>query len=555
MPDNYKIIVVAICVFMLCAGNTVLLASNNTFSVTSYVPDKFTDFEWKVDGLLNLKGNTYDVDNESYDLSTYKFREQSNSSQTADFNTAIRYEYVSRPFNFSATSSVSGGIALTKGNQILNEDSNFLIQNGRFDDTNSRQFNYSVFQGIESRLYPSHEYFVELDVRLQQSRRYEPKNGTNFLFFYDNNTNDSLTKRSINERTERKLSEYSYTISGELTQGVGRVEYGLYSATAMYIVNELQAQGMLIRLLDFDEMMRLADLIHYYRNTHTNDNRLHKIESLTGILGYLKDIGAVGDSGPAVCLTVVDVWDYFPKEKRPFGFRVSIGIGMRYTYRKNDNSRKMEREYTNYYYNEINPSILDSVIVGPKSLSNYNNITKETKKLPYWVFGIEFHHPINLKWQLDFDGSANYYFDATDKEDGQRITYLPYFKKRGVIYSNSSDQWYEINLASVLTYILNSRTKAKLTVNYYYDHQNKTQHIAYLRDDVIVSESDEDTATRSSNTVKIGSQVEYRLTIPTTLIAGLDYIYRDNNLKLGSNLTEASTGDWSLSARLVHYLF
>lgn len=544
-------IAVGFCV-LFCLSQALLASDGESFTVTSYIPEKFTDFEWRIDGKLNFSGNDSETDTDTAGVD-YRMRANGAGNQALNARTTMKYEYVTLPVQFLTSTSLTTDFNFrTAHNSTTNQyygGSATDVQS----DYNRRSLNFNLSENVRAILYPQHNYFVSLTGGMMYSKDEMPKydSHTDQLIYYDSTTVYDI--RNENTTRQQTSSQYRYRITGELLQGIGRVEYGVYGATALYMIDELKSQGLLLRTPSFDEMKHLTDLIYYYSEVHAVDKRLRKIETLTSLLDYLKEVEAVDDAGPKEVMTIVDVWDYFPNDRREFGWRIGAGVGLRYEHRKDNSSDNISRKTSYYYYNDTDPSILDSLVTMPLSESLRNSITSETEQSPYWLVSGSYYRPIDLRWQWHIDGNAKFYFGTADDYEDVLIQYLPYYREGSTVSEISIDSWREMTLGSALTYIMNSRTSARCNGAYTYNNKKyATRTVWTVSGGIPTSEIIRNEVTAYK--INLGADLEYRISIPTTLIASVDYKHSNNKATVDLESDDIDNDTWSLSAQLVHYL-
>lgn len=546
-----KIAATGLC-FVFCTTG-LLIAGDKAFSVTSYIPEKFTDFEWRIDGKLNFGGNDSDLDADRVDDGV-KAQESGNASQSADVRSNLTYEHITLPVQFFSTTSLFTSFDYYTSNQASETDFGYSIPRRIDSDTRSRDIDVGLSQHVQATVYPQNTFFVALDADLSYLSRNNPTDNVHSFekLFYDSTSAYDI--RTQNSNRQESASSNRYRINGQLTQGLGRVEYGIYGATALYMIDELESRGLLLRKPDYDEMTHLTDLIYHYRETRAIDSRLLKIEALTAFLDYLKEIGSVAESGPAAVLAIVDVWDYFPKDRRSFGWSVGGGAGIDYERIHNDATDELGIIYSYYYYGDDDLTVLDSVVTNPEYNLHRNVVTTETDKAPYWIATAAYHRPFSLRWQFDGGGSARYYFSASDDSKTVTNQYLPYSRITTRESKSSIDKWYNVELSGAVTYIMNSRTQAHFGGSYSYSNREYTTQLSQTTGSNINNGSASGRGSTTSS-IRLDSQLEYRLAIPTTLVANLNFTHTDNDATIDEHTENVTRSNWTISAQLVHYLY
>ena len=469
-------------------------AADSTFNVDSYIPQKFTDFQLRLDGGFKFTGK-----NEKGESSSGVNEPPGGYQDSSDvreimgaINVLYRYETIQQYWRLSL--DASGYAYHITGNMPYY--SYWLRDHGK-----------GVYPAAEVGFY----IFSDLLVSFIGQAGWDYSPGIN--------RNDEALK--YHDRT------YSFNIGA--LPGWGRIYEGQYAATSMYIVDELRKADVLIRELNYDEMTQLTELVHYSRQTHAVDARLHKIEALSKIMDYLREIGAADSVGPYGCLLIQDVWDYFPVTSRRFGFRGRIGVGWQY-------------EYFSFH---------------KTSAIHYYEHEKKYTNRPYVIGVLEWGKPFGLHWQLDFQAEGKHFVKPFSKRIFNEINYAPDplfgFRHEDEAY----DEYFAdhiLEISSAVRYIYNSRTSASLEAEYdlrHYNWREKLQYIGYIQDYHI-----EIAGGRDYRVGGVTAILEYRISIPTTLLLTVQYSAEELTYDMGDfNVYKTRTHGYYCTAELVHYLF
>ena len=234
--------------------------------------------------------------------------------------------------------------------------------------------------------------------------------------------------------------------------GWGRIYEGRYAATAMYMVDELKRNGLLKREPTFEEMRSLTETIYQYRLKHAVDARLHKIEALSKIMDLLAGQGVIDDAGPHGYLFIQDVWDYFPRDDRRFGYQIRAGGGLEYHY----NSDQLRYHgYVDYFRHR----------------------TSEGRR-PFASVAVDCSRPFGLRWQFDVTGVGRYYFDPSNATTETVIEYRydhTLYEEHGIKYRAD----YDYSIVGTMQYIFDSRTRAWVRTSYTTGHFHSDSYDRY----------------------------------------------------------------------------
>lgn len=469
-------------------------AADSTFNVNSYIPQKFTDFQLRLDGGFKFTGkNEKGASQSGVDNPRGEYQDSNDVREIMGAVEAVyRYETIPRYWRLSL--DASGHAYHVSGN--LDYPSYWLRDHGK-----------GVYPGAEAGFY----LFSDLLISFVGQAGWDYSTGSE---------GDGETLK-YHERT------YSFDIG--ILPGWGRMYEGQYAATSLYVVDELRKANVLIKEPDYDEMLKLTELVHHYRQTHAIDSRLHKIEALSRVMDYLREIGVVDSIGPYGCLLIQDVWDYYPVTSRHFGFRGRIGAGWQY-------------EYFSFHQT---------------SAIHYYEHEKKYTNRPYVIGVLEWGKPFGLHWQLDFQAVAKHFVKPFSKRIFNEINYVPNpsfaFRHEDETYSEYfADRILEIS--SAVRYIYNSRTSASLEAEYdlrHYHWRDKLQYNGYIPDYHI-----EIAGGRDHRVGSLAAILEYRVSIPTTLLVTAVYSATDWTEDRGDfNISDINTRGYIVTAELMHFLF
>jgi len=247
----------------------------------------------------------------------------------------------------------------------------------------------------------------------------------------------------------------------------------------------------------------------------------------------LAEKGITDDLGPHGYLLIQDVWDYFPRFDRRFGWQVKGGPGLDYNYR----SSQDHNAYADFSYD-----------------SYYRHSTSEARS-PYLQLKADYFRPLGLRWQVDLASSARYYLDPSTLTKYTEIRY----PSGTVLYRRQEqNQWafYTITLEGAARYIFDSRTSALFRPAYRLTHA-RFSDLDEMR--IYYPEIRYDTrGDRFEGQLILAGSMEYRISIPTTLRVNAQYRRNDreqNQWGVNQSSGDAMNSSYSLSVDIVHYLY
>jgi hypothetical protein len=472
--------------------------ADSTFNVDSYIPQKFTDFQLRLDGGIRIEGTRTDgwaISDPDFPAYTYDWSYDIQEGRGA-IQAVYRYETIPRYWRLTIEAAQAA-----------------ISRNG--EDRYSTDWP----PGGKRGLYPSADIGLYCLGRVFFSLI--GKAGFNY------GSNESDEGETFQSR--------QYSLDLNVAPGWGRLYEGQYAATGMYIIKELKNNDIMMRDLEYDEMLQLTELVYHYRRTHAIDSRLHKIEALSGIIDYLQRIGAADSVGPYGCLLIQDVWDYFPNLSRRFGFKVRVGGGWEYKYYSDDQTVESKS--------------------GGATISHYYQYHMKVTNRPYMNAIIEWGKPIGLHWQLSFQGEGKHYIKPFDKQTRHSTRYLP----SPTLYSWSEYYWeyeadHSLGVESSVRYIFDSRTSASFVGQYDLRHYHVTIKESYMPSDSdIPRESDQRFDRRK---LYLNAILEYRISVPTTLQISAAFLSFNSEEKRGTQrIDKEKTHSYQFTGRLTHNLF
>jgi len=489
------------CVFGLCLVVWCFcpdcIAADSTFGIDSYKPERFSDFQWIVD--IDFRADGYREEKVSEDVVSHRHVEETRSVDWQRIRFTSAMDYFKETKKRFVYWSLSGKYSLYNCNP----------SSARSGD---RTFKPGLFTRVDFGSYAVGDWYLSLEGQTH--------------WIYAHNLHD------VNPDTHYR----EYGVAGSVMPGWGRIYAGKYAATAQYIINELDDKGLMIRRPGSGEMKYLADIIYKCRNRFIIDFRLHKIESLKSIIGYIERAGIIEDTGPYGYLLIQDVWDYFPKDPRFFGIRLAAGIGYSFVYvttQTTDESDIGEDEYRHSYYH-----------------------TEREVQSPYLQAHVQYHRPLSWRWQIDFDGRWKYFLKDYIKDKSHKYFYSGHsrdFTTEGYHKDNNLIQ--DMDASAAITYLFDSRTIMSLSGNVTYLYRKEYEERYTITRDNLSASSRKNI--QEDLSLRLSADIIYRISIPTSLTVTISMYRNAQNRHIADNrmYSERDVRLYNLSARLVHFLF
>ena len=320
---------------------------------------------------------TSQAQDSSFQLKDYKYR-------TPGFKALS----VNVSFSANATDSKADTLTQSKGRNLSLFPSHFSYS--RIISTEKRVHN--SFIDFTPSLY---SYFAEANGN--------PTKSTNLRYSFIWDRNDRFYKRNnwffeIGNRLRHELSKTwgkdtlyinnngMLRLENTVTLGFGkgRIERVQDAQMALYILNDLQQQGLLNATVSPEVAQNFAELITDINNKRVFDSRKKRIYELTRIESFLKSSGLINQIDIRHFTTINDNWTLANNPWRFSGrnwyFRARPGVGLI------NNTYKLEQS-------------------SAATASHYNQ--KFVTVSPVW--GYENYKPLNLKWQRDMRLDVSYY--------------------------------------------------------------------------------------------------------------------------------------------------
>ena len=512
-------------------------AGEGTFKIPDYIPQKFTDLRLQVTGGASSSNqNSSNSSVREYEAGGVlpESGDGKSNSHNHYFNlgSSGEYRYETVPFRLRCGADLTTSLNYSKNND---ESHNWGEYYERRSNSDNSYHSYAVSARpfLSGLKYVMRDFFVMTDDHLGLSYSHAPGNRRAILYEAQRTSDDSLSM-------ETQLSSYSdqsrncqTTFSADVNTafGFGHIYEGWYAATSLYIVDELRSRSLLVAEPSTQQMKELCALVYQNALQHAIDNRIRFIESMQTILGYLEQQGIM-KQGFSSSLIVQDVWNYFPRTSRRFGWQVSIGCGITDNYMRNNDSSFNVTTRVNTRYLIENPSVVDT-IASERNEEVSRQDASEHSALPYLQLQADCHRAVDLKWQFDTDLAGRYYFHTyRQSKFGGETDY---------------DDYVSLDGEATLTYIMNSRTSAVL--------RGQLTYGSYKLTTTEGAGSGSSKRSLDRHQYGVSLRMTYRLSIPTSLSFALEYSDQRYPKSSATYLYESNYESYSASVSVSHYLF
>lgn len=410
---------------MIVLFSSAVAEDNNTFKIESFIPEYFTDTRLSISSELNISGGDSKtsefMEPESYNAH-YDYESNSNSK---NFNLggyfSYRYETIPKYLNFSLRLSGYYG-------SYYNENSSNSADTAGYSYIGSSEgdedyYEVSFEPHVDGGYYLQNDFFVsavvDADIRYRDYPEDFYKSRSQYQYMapdgYINSTNYSDENTSSDDTKD-------FFISLQLMPGWGRVYEGMFSSTAMYIVDELRNSNLLIAEPTDEQMKTLSDIIYKDMLRHYIDYRIYRMEALQAITDYLLLQNLIADSNVYQHLIIQDVWTYYPRTSRRFGFRIRGGFGLEFMHYKYAYTADFESHDYELFYHIDTLDDIDTLWTNDRK-GRYYTSRETTNTYPFIGGEITYYKPYDHRWQINLSGSARYYLGAVTKWSWEETNY------------------------------------------------------------------------------------------------------------------------------------
>ncbi len=546
MP-RFRIAYVSVFVFVLiCSSILPVSAADREFRVSSYIPDKFQDFQWLVSGGTSLRGacdtrakyptdpdRTWVVDGRT---------ESNNYGLSLSSTVNYRYETIPRNFEFHAWLS---GKAEDRGSEKTDNGRELPYNDSRrLDESDVTSYDLTLIVAPEFDQYLTSNLFWQVSGYARFNfRERDWGSATVSSAFYTDTVAGQIVERLDKEEHRGRSTSKNHSLEGRLLLGWGRLHEGRHGATALFMVEDLRREGLLIDSPTTDQMQHLARLLHTRREGSSSDERLHRISSLDSIITYLTTIGAIEDPAQYGHLLIQDVWDYYPAYSRSFGWRLRGGIvgeqdrSIHDEWSSDSTSYVTVREYTD------SVGLVDTLQLTPTKRENsWNN--RNVTHTDYFTGIVEYHLPAGLHWQLSWQWYVRAYLDRRQSE-----------RKQSNFHSyHDLENRYELAASTEARYIFDARTDFLAALSGAHYHQKDIRSTTYNLGQPTEFQR-YDAIERRRWIADLDCGLTYRVSLPTMLQVNLNVNWTNDCATGYDNRSKEVKFSYSLNTAVQHYLF
>ena len=516
-----------LCISILLIFTCYSQAAHSPFTIESYIPELFTDKVWTVGGNFRLSANS--SDNVEFE-SGLDFDNSTSTKYDFGVNSSFSYQYQTIPEYFQMKIRGTAGF---NSNSADSENYNENLRSSRlsyyrWNKREQKMLDLSLTPSITYGKYLKDDFFTQLSFMSAVDIDHSFKNN---LYNIDSSLydlNDAYRTSYRNEYSEGNRTLRHYSTRATLSTGIGRIYSGRYAAIILYIIRELRDKNLLLTEPDSGMLRELTEIYYQLSNKHTIDIRLKEIELIDSMVTHLVNNKIIEPDNRYASLIVNDIYNYYPRADRSFGFKCSIGFGFEYRYLSNKNNSDVSvLRYD--IIDRINSPVVDTQIYYNDKYESYMHLEQE--ELSKNIFAqIEYDKPISEVWQVNTQMNGSYYFDSyrIDKIYETEVTDFSYNSD----YSRTSIDYlknYRFQTSISSLYILSTRTIFNSSISYQYRRYQE--------------ERDERSRNDKNWYFRLSSSLEYRIAIPTNLIVNSTYV--QNN--------EYTT--FSLSGSIRHYIY
>ena len=525
-----------------CLYASGLLADTTEFRVDSYIPDRFADLQWRVDGGFSLGGYSRKSSDALAPAPSSNYQHTAYNSQDVNLGSLVNYRFFSVPRFLNLYGSAQTFIrwnsysSSSESYQAGSPYARYYKSTGDDDDRNDQ---YSI------RLTGSAGEYLVGDWYLAH--------GVDFDFTYSGgdagrSTNEQLRIDTIGSsvhydyrHTVARLPSLSRRRWFRISTGIGfgRVYEGQFAVQALEIESQLARAGLLNRSLSADELRGLAATIYRFRQELPVDVRILRIEAIQEICAYLARHGEPDPAFLAAAPYVQDVWDYFDRDARLFGWQIEFLSG--FEYRDQTYDRTTEADIRTFRTDSDlgTPGVIDT-LADDLYRRHRQDYDREQRREVFIQLVGRYHRPLSLRWQFDCEANVRFSLLTAIDQTSRDVD----FESGLISVRHSEDRtssWREWHIFPAIKYVFDKRTS--LSADAELSYQDHSRLIAVDRTTRY---------NRGGLYASIGLNGVYRISLPTTLQVRLSA----DRWELDPHGGEYNR-DWNYSIRgsASHYLF
>lgn len=498
------------------------------FRMDSYIPELFKDLEWRIDGGFRLNGGRAEYEYQDYpDYILERINRSESDAQNLNAENLIEYRHITIP------------MFLRFGSRILldhlnsNSESYYyeMRTNDRINRTsvnqNSSYYTIHVKPYMESRFYLNRDLFFSATSGLEWDYIVQPcesKNSHQYSRQIDGY--DYITERWSDKYESGNKDAKGYYWVASIMTGWGREYEGNFAANTIYLVEELMKNRLILTRPDYEQMLNLTEILYQNRQKHVIDERISDIEAVTEIVGYLVSEGIMENSITGQNI-ISDLWKYYPRYNRRFGFVIQGGTGISHYY----SSRQYEisvvyQNLTHYYHKD---SLEQKEVTSDTTRLRDYSQSSESFTIPYMIISCQYTKPVNHRWQIDLLSQIQHYFNM-DRDP--KYEFKEFFDFHNEVFAR---------------YIVNTRTSVAMTGMLDYGH--------YKGEYTAMGEIESQKYTYDNWYVRLNLEANYRISIPTSLIISAMYVSGHPTMSQIYNVDKQETSNYLISASISHYIY
>jgi hypothetical protein len=515
--------------YILSAPILATESDSTAFQVQDYIPERITDFEWRLDGELGIDRDARETSPNFPEGETSE-----NVSRRADFDLALtnawRYVYQTRQGLFDCDWSLTTMFDDVSTTGTISSDNISGEYSDRWSEYSDRGGRLEFSVGGEFRRHFLADLHVAAAGEGQYSythRKHESETARRSSG-HETDPEVILSSRGGSIRWQRDIDR-RIDFVGDVMVGWGRRYDGRHAVTAIQLVEELDRLGLAARRPDRQDLLGLTELVHRLREGHGPDDREYRTWALESLADYLIERGILQVSDAATILTIEDVWDFYPQTDRRFGWEIQIGYGGTHEY-YNDQFDRKRSSWGSIAYDYPDTSSMADTVIFQGSRSENSGGVRYWLATHYYSFTAGWWRPLSARWQLDAHGWLRMHFDRRERPHNNTL------------FVN----WRTAMASASLRYLHNARTE--LLFGTLFEYERRSDRHEFPGPDL-------DTQFRNW-VIQLMSRVQYRLAVPTTLVVEWGY-YRELvwTTAYYSQGSDTVRHGFDLSVGITHWLF
>jgi len=521
-----------------CLRAAGIFADISDFKVDSYIPDQYQDLRWLVEGNVRLDGSTSSSDPAPAGGTT----ENSDNSQFILGRTEAAYRFFSIPRFLNADLSLwsqadwNDESSTTEGDHL-----SFPLPGGSsyFRDTHTDRYSVRIEGDIAAGQYLVSDLFVspQLAVYFYQDERHTADSRTERIVTDTVAGTVSITRDIDDHHSPRVVRQSDMRL--EVGLGYGRVYEGQFAAQALEIIELLKKYALLEKEPTTDDLIGLTQIIYFRRQESPIDVRDQRQVVLNEMADHLANQGLIARDARSAVPLLQDVWDYYDRYARPFGWQVQGNLGFAYSSDRSDYTAVNDAINYRFEYDLAVPSVLDTVSQG-RSRSHRHTYYREEYRDFYGEVLASYYRPLSLRWQFNLEAGARYGF-LLNEDELRRVFFFNSGPTQVFHDENETSGWLDWFVTPSFRYVFDKRTSLSVT--------GQVSYIARTTNRYTIGRTSHPSPGYYQYLSIAG---DYRITRPTTL----RLIFRGEHFdQTYANDDEFERWSYRIDASVQHYLF